>query len=262
MDLLNLQEDHSEPLSPPPGLGRAIDLLEDLDVGAPVRQEDELEAMVKDMLRAGRAGPATGVEESWLDEMGAVGDKKAAGDRGNKGREELIPGLLGSGKWRRLKGGVTMDSGCSIDTMPVGHAPNVKLDPTPPERRNRKINAANGTRIQEHGVKKLKFKTRDGKRQTWDMIATDVRKALKSVATTCDGKDTGECHVIFTKSGGYIVNVEDVKGHYSVGRQGTVRGAGEVVPFDRTGNTYGMEAWVYVGDQGRPDGFSRQVAAP
>jgi hypothetical protein len=69
---------------------------------------------------------------------------------GKKGDStELIPGLLGTGKWRRLKGGITMDSGCSIDTVPTGHAPNVKMDPVPPERANRRINAANGTRITE-----------------------------------------------------------------------------------------------------------------
>ena len=65
---------------------------------------------------------------------------------------ELIPGLLGSGKWRRLKGGITIDSGCSIDTMPAGHAPNITLGPIPEHRRGRVISAANGTRIKESGV--------------------------------------------------------------------------------------------------------------
>ena len=70
---------------------------------------------------------------------------------GRKGDEtEAIPGLLGTGKWRRLKGGITMDSGCSIDTVPTGHAPNAKMSPVLPKRANRRINAANGTRIKEH----------------------------------------------------------------------------------------------------------------
>ena len=70
---------------------------------------------------------------------------------GRKGDDlELIPGLLGSGRWRRLKGGITMDSGCSIDTVPSGHAPNVTLGPIPLNRANRRINAANGTRIKEY----------------------------------------------------------------------------------------------------------------
>ena len=108
---------------------------------------------------------------------------------GRKGDDrEGIPVLLGTGKWRRLKGGITMDSGCSIDTVPTGHAPNVAMSPVlPAGRTNRQMNAANGTRIREHGVKQLKFYTHEGRKQDWQMLVTDVKKALKSVATTCDG---------------------------------------------------------------------------
>ena len=60
---------------------------------------------------------------------------------------------------------------------------------------NRRINAAIGTRIKEHGVKQLKFRSRDGQRQDWQMLVTDVKKALKSVATTCDGNSGDECHM-------------------------------------------------------------------
>ena len=156
-----------------------------------------------------------------------------------------------------------MDSGCSIDTMPLGHAPTIELGPIPPERANRKINAANGTRITEHGVKKLQFRTRDGQRQAWKMIVTDVKKALKSVATTCDGDGSGDCHVIFTKHGGTIVRVGELTGSYSIDKAGCVKGSGELTHFDRTGNTYGMEAWVHVGDQdSKAEVFSRPVAAP
>ena len=156
-----------------------------------------------------------------------------------------------------------MDSGCSIDTMPTGHAPGIKMGPIPANRANRRINAANGTKIKEHGVKQLKFRTREGKRQAWTMLVTDVKKALKSVATTCDGENSGECHVLFTKHGGTIINVESMKGQYSVSKTGVVKGAGELTEFDRTGNTYGMEAWVYVGTGNAvPEGFARPVAAP
>ena len=153
-----------------------------------------------------------------------------------------------------------MDSGCSIDTVPTGHAPNVSMAPVPASRANRRINAANGTRIKEHGVKQIKFRTREGQKQDWTMLVTDVKKALKSVATTCDGDDAGECHVVFTKHGGTIVNVSKMGGAYSVGKTGVVQGAGELTAFDRTGNTYGMEAWVYVGQNGKSsEDFARPV---
>ena len=118
------------------------------------------------------------------DEANAVGGQGFL--RSSRKREDVeeISGLLGTGQWRRLKGGITMDSGCSLDTTPVTHAPNVQLGPIPECRQGRIINAANGTRIKEHGTKRLQFRTKDGQSQEWNMVATDVKKALKSVATT------------------------------------------------------------------------------
>ena len=104
---------------------------------------------------------------------------------GWKGDEtEVIPGLLGTGKWRRLKGGTTMGSGCSIDTVPTGYEPNVAMGPVPASRVNRRINAANGRRIKEHDVKQLKFRNRENQKHVWKMLVTDVKKALKFVAAT------------------------------------------------------------------------------
>ena len=76
-----------------------------------------------------------------------------------------------------------MDSGCSIDTMQMGHAPGIvmftrHMGPAPADRANRRINAANGSRIKEHGVKQLKFRTRNGRCQDWKMLVTDVHKLL------------------------------------------------------------------------------------
>ena len=84
------------------------------------------------------------------------------------------------------------------------------------------------------------------------MLITVVKKALKSVATTCDGNGGGECHVLFTKHEGTIINVDEMKGPYTVSKTGVVKGAGELTAFDRTGNTYGMEAWVYVASVTKP----------
>ena len=212
--------------------------------------------------RRSNPGPADDLD---LDVCDAVADSKASGR--SEENVELIPGLIGSGKWRKLKGGVTMDSGCSIDTMPVTHAPNVHMGPVPASRANRRINAANGTRIKEHGVKQLRFRTKDGKRKNWQMLVTDVKKALKSIATTCDGSGgDGECHVLFTRHGGTIINVEELGGRYSVSKRGDIKGAGELTGFERTGNTYGMEAWVYVGsvdaESEKAMGFARPVRVP
>ena len=95
------------------------------------------------------------------------------------------------------------------------------------------------------------------------MRVADVKKALKSVATTCDGDGSGESHALSTKHGGTIVNVDSMSGSYTVGKTGAVKGAGELTSFDRTGNTYGMEAWVFVDQSDKSsEGFVRPVAAP
>ena len=144
--------------------------------------------------------------------------------------------------------------------MPTGHAPNVAMGPVPANRANRRINSANGTRIIEHGVKQLTFR---GRKQDWTMFVTDVKKALKSVAATCDGDGGEKSHVLFTKHGGTIINVGDMGGSYTLGKTGIAKGAGEFTAFDRTGNTYGMEDWVYVGQSDKAfEGLVRPVAFP
>ena len=109
----------------------------------------------------------------------------------------------------------------------------------------------------------MRFRSREGQKQDWKMLVTDVKKALKSVATTCDGDGRGECHVLFTKHGGTIINVSDVDKPYTVSKFGAVGGSGELTAFDRTGNTYGMEAWVCVDQSDKASvSFVRQAVAP
>ena len=56
-----------------------------------------------------------------------------------------------------------------------------------------------------------------------------------------------------------------MNGKYGVSKTGAVESAGGLTGFDRTGNTYGMEAWVYVGKGTAPktsESFARPVATP
>ena len=63
-------------------------------------------------------------------------------------------------------------------------------------------------------------------------------------------------------TGGTIINVDSMKVSYSVGKTGVVKGVGELTDFDRTGNTYVMEAWAYTGTGDKfSEGFVRPVAA-
>ena len=65
--------------------------------------------------------------------------------------------------------------------------------------------------------------------------------------------------MLFTKHGGTIISVEDLQGKYAVNKAGVVTGSGELTEFDRTGNTYGLETWVYVG---AAEGFPRPAPVP
>ena len=137
------------------------------------------------------------------------------------------------------------------------------MDPVPANRANCRINVANDTRIRERGVKQLKLRTREGRRQDWKMLLTDVKKALKSVATTCDGEGSGECHVLFISHVWTIVNVDEINGSHTVAKTAVVKGGAELTSFDRIGNTYGMEACVFVGQSDKAsEGVVRPVAAP
>ena len=69
--------------------------------------------------------------------------------------------------------------------------------------------------------------------------------------------------MLFTKHGGTIINVSDIDKPYTVSKVGAARGSGELTAFDRTGNTYGMEAWVCVDQSDNASvGFVRPAAAP
>ena len=69
--------------------------------------------------------------------------------------------------------------------------------------------------------------------------------------------------MLFTRHGGTIINVDEMTKPYSVRKTGVVKGAGELTAFDPTGNTYGVEAWIYVGSgNNTSEGFARPVPAP
>ena len=156
--------------------------------------------------------------------------------------------------WRKLKHGITMDSGSSVDITPADDNPEFPIVPLSGPRRGKRLGAANGTPIAISGEKWVHFRTREGWNLSWPFIAGDVKKYLKSVGTTCDAEN----YVIFYKDGGYIVRETD----------------GSYLEFDRVGNIYAIDVWVKVGSKtdlelqnGVDDGraqpvFSRPVVAP
>ena len=107
-------------------------------------------------------------------------------------------------------------------------------------RRGKRLAAANGTGIRIDGEQRVEFTVKEGHDLEWPFIVGDVKKALKSVGTTCDAGN----YVLYTEWGGYIINSKSHKR----------------IEFDRINNTYAIDAFVNIAS--KPKGFQRQAVAP
>jgi hypothetical protein len=152
--------------------------------------------------------------------------------------ESKMPG------WRKLRNGITMDSGSAVDITPDDENPEFETVPLTGSRIGRRLGAANGTPIQVSGEKWITFGTNEGWELCWPFIAGKVKKTLKSVGTSCDAGN----YVIFYDDRGYIVH----------------KATRDYIQFDRVGNVYVIDVWVKIGSRAdkAASGFTRQVATP
>ena len=146
--------------------------------------------------------------------------------------------------WRKLKNGITMDSGSAVDITPEDENPEFDIVPLSGCRVGRRLGAANGTPIEICGEKWISFSTKEGWHLNWPFIAGKVKKTLKSVGTTCDADN----YVLFRKSNGFIVHEVDEA----------------FIEFDRVGNVYVIDVWVKIGSRAdlETSGFARQAVVP
>ena len=127
------------------------------------------------------------------------------------------------GQWVLVK--VTADSGAGVDVMPEDWMPHVPVVPCTGTRRGKRLAAANNTLIQQVGEKRMQGRSDTGMDIDWRFIACNVKKALKSTASTCDdGK-----WVIHTDKGGWVIDTKTRK----------------KMPMLREGNNYIMNVWVW-----------------
>ena len=145
---------------------------------------------------------------------------------------------------RKLKHGITMDSGSAVGITPDDGNPQFKIVPLGGGRVGKRLGAANGTPIEVCGEKLIAFRTQEGYDFNWPFIAGKVKNTLKSVGTTCDASN----YVIFRRSNGYIVH-----------------GPGNAfIEFKQIGNVYVIDVWVRVGSRADSESSSvaRQTAVP
>ena len=131
-----------------------------------------------------------------------------------------------------------MDSGPNVDILPADELPQFDVKPPTGIRRGNRLAAANGTAIKVKAEQWVQFTVKEGHDLEWPFLVGDVKKALKSVGTTCDAGN----YVLYTEWGGYIINAKSHK-H---------------IEFDRVKNTYAIDAFV----RDTAKGFPRQAVAP
>ena len=141
-------------------------------------------------------------------------------------KKPFIPGgeLIGAGEWVKIKGGMTLDSGCSVFVMPSKWLMHLVLEQSEGSRRGQKFVAASDHSVKNEGQRTVKFVTTDGSRRQMIFQVTAVNKILASIAGICDNGNT----VLFRRDGGTITNVE----------------TGRETNFQRVGNVYCMDMWV------------------
>ena len=156
-------------------------------------------------------------DEAWQEMCKSHAEKEAPID--GMSQED---GMLGSGKWRRIKRGITLDSGSAVFVIPSGWLPQF-LAADGPKKGHRYV-AANGNYIINEGENTITFTTAEGQKRKFKFKIADVNKLLASVAGICDAGH----EVVFRVDGGFIRNIS----------------TGEMTRFERRGNVYAMDAWV------------------
>ena len=132
--------------------------------------------------------------------------------------------------------------------MPESFLEHEPATPCTGTRKERKLVAANNTPIAARGEKKLQAVTAEGNEIDWRFIAGDVKKMLKSIATTCDDNHW----VVFRHDGGWIIDTTTKRR----------------TAFQRIGNSYVLDVWVFVPHEqswnevkkAKKSGFSGQSA--
>ena len=157
--------------------------------------------------------------------------------------DKLPPGmeLIGEGEWVRVKGGMTLDSGCSVFAMPSRWLRHLDLEPSEGSRRGQKFIAASNHEVKNEGQRTVRFRTLDGSRRQMVFQVAAVNKILASIAGICDNGN----EVTFRADGGTITHTQTKRETH----------------FRRQGNVYVMDMWVrnpkFNGEPGKSMDFTR-----
>ena len=112
--------------------------------------------------------------------------------------------LIDDGEWVRVKGGMTLDSGCSVFVMPSQWLKHLVLEPSEGSQRSKKFIAASNHSVKNGGQRTMRFRTTDGSRRQMVFQVAVVNKIRASIAGICDNGTS----VLFGSDGGMITNLK------------------------------------------------------
>ena len=108
---------------------------------------------------------------------------------------------------RTKVGRITIDSGAAENVLPRDYLPEVPLKPSPGSQRGACFIAANGSRMENLGQKKLDFVASGGVKSNILFQVTDARKPLASVSKIVAKGN----RVVFAPDRSYIENLQSGK---------------------------------------------------
>ena len=144
------------------------------------------------------------------------------------------------GRWEDMEELViTIDSG-AVDTVgPKGIAESFELKENEASRNKKCYRAANNSRIEIYGEKRIYGMTNDGRNIGMDMQIADVKKPLGSVRKICEAGN----RVVFDEAGSYIEH----------------KVSGNRTPIAKEGSVYTVSMWIPGSAPRRNSDFKRQA---
>ena len=163
-------------------------------------------------------------------------DEKAKAQREFKMRETKYQELMNLEDNREEYIEVTVDSGAADNVGNEEHAKICRVIPSEGSKDGVRYVSASGAILDNKGEKHVQIQTSGGHKRTMNMQIADVHRVLLSVSKICDAGN----QVVFTRTGGKIINDE----------------TGEVDYFTRKDGVYRMKLKV-IGDGTTTPGFIR-----
>ena len=143
------------------------------------------------------------------------------------------------GSYVRIKNGITMDTGSAAFVMPTHWLPMFKLEPSEGAAKGQNCVGATGTVVKNEGQLTVKFLTKDKASRQMTFQCAPVNKMLASMSGVADAGNA----ILFEADGGHILKLDEPT---RKAIRELVENCKTKTAFDRKGNVYVLDAYVFV----------------